>query len=423
MQDDGFIALFRRYPPLLMLCVATAIIMLGQGLTTPVLPLYAKSFSASAASVGLTISAFGFARMLLNIPVGLASDRLGRRFVLIGGPLIVFVSSVMSGLAGSLGELLVWRFVAGAGSSMYLTGATVYLTDIADANTRSRMMGMNQGSLLLGVSLGPVVGGFVAQFVDFRAAFHLVGILSAFCAVWAFTAIPETNTKAHRTQRTADRAASGGGLRPIFALLSDRPFFLVGMVTLATFLTRSGGRQTIMPLLGADRFNLGPGSIGLLFTLISGLNLVTIPYASTWSDRFGRKAVIIPSALVTGLSLVILALSGSIWMVVVATVIHGLGTGFAGPAPATYAADVAPEQARGFAMGLYRTYGDVGLTIGPPIMGWIADHHGYNDSLYFNTLLIGITTVAFWLWARETSGRATRATPARRPASGLPVDV
>src|SRR5580765_3256096 len=127
MRDESFIDLFRRYPPLLMLCIATAIIMLGQGLTTPVLPLYAKSFSASAASVGLTISAFGLARMILNIPVGLASDRLGRRFVLIGGPLIVFVSSILSGLAGSLGELLVWRFAAGAGSAMYLTGATVYL--------------------------------------------------------------------------------------------------------------------------------------------------------------------------------------------------------------------------------------------------------------------------------------------------------
>src|SRR5438477_2568325 len=106
------------------------------------------------------------------------------------------------------------------------------------------MMGMNQGSLLMGVSLGPVVGGFVAQFIDFRAAFHLVGILSALCALWAFRSIPETNTRAHGTNRAAVRSATKGGPRATLSVVFDRPFLLIGIVTLATFLTRSGGRQT-----------------------------------------------------------------------------------------------------------------------------------------------------------------------------------
>ena len=401
VEQESLLSLFRRYPSLLMLCVATGIIMLGQGVTSPVLPLYARSFGVNAASVGLTIAAFGLARMILNIPVGLASDRFGRRLVLVGGPLVVAAGSVLSATAGDLWQLLLWRFVAGAGSAMYMTGAAAYLTDIADPGNRARMMGLNQGSLLAGTSFGPAVGGIVAELFDFRAPFIVVGGLAAVCAVWAFRAIPESHGAVSR--RADSGAATGRGwLRDTFALGTNLPFFLISMVTLGTFMTRTGGRQTILPLLGADRFDLSPGSLGVLFTLMSVLNLIAVPFAGTFADRWGRKAVIVPASAVTGLSLVMFALAGDLWFLVLASVVQGLGTGFAGPAPAAYAADIAPQSSRGFAMGLYRTYGDVGFVIGPPIMGWIADSSGYAASLYFNVALVAATALAFWLWAPET---------------------
>lgn len=401
MEQESLLHLFRRYPSLLMLCVATGIIMLGQGVTSPVLPLYARSFGVSAASVGLTIAAFGLARMILNIPVGLASDRFGRRLVLVGGPLVVAVGSVLSATAGDLWQLLLWRFLAGAGSAMYMTGAAAFLTDIADPGNRARMMGLNQGSLLAGTSFGPAVGGLVADVWDFRAPFYVVGSLAGLCAVWAFRSIPESHSTASRAEDSTARSGRGW-LFDTYSLATNLPFFLISMVTLGTFMTRTGGRQTILPLLGADRFDLSPGSLGLLFTLMSFLNLAAVPFAGTFADRWGRKAVIVPASLVTCLSLVMFALAAQAWFLVLASVVQGLGTGFAGPAPAAYAADVAPQSSRGFAMGLYRTYGDVGFVVGPPIMGWIADASGYAGALYFNTALVAASAAAFVLWAPET---------------------
>jgi multidrug resistance protein len=381
--------------------------MLGQGVTSPVLPLYARSFGVSTASVGLTIAAFGLARLFLNIPVGLASDRFGRRLVLVGGPLVVAAGSFLSATAGDLWQLLLWRFLAGAGSAMYMTGAAAYLTDIADPGNRARMMGLNQGSLLFGTSLGPAVGGIVAELTDFRTPFLVVGGLSAVCALWALRSVPESH--AGHARSSATPAAPGGGwLRNTRSLGTSLPFFLISMVTLGTFMTRTGGRQTILPLLAADRFDLSPGALGLLFTLMSFLNLVAVPFAGTYADRFGRKAVIVPASLMTCLSLVMFALAAEVWFLVLAAVVQGVGTGFAGPAPAAYAADIAPERSRGFAMGLYRTYGDVGFVIGPPVMGWIADASGYASSLYFNTALVACTAFAFALWAPETVRRGRR---------------
>ena len=72
-----------------MICVATGITMLGQGVIAPVLPLYAKDFGVSTAMVGASISVFGLARIFFNLPSGFLSDRLGRRLFLIGGPVII----------------------------------------------------------------------------------------------------------------------------------------------------------------------------------------------------------------------------------------------------------------------------------------------------------------------------------------------
>jgi multidrug resistance protein len=405
-----------------MLCVATAIIMLGQGVTSPVLPLYARSFGVSAASVGLTIASFGLARMILNIPVGLASDRFGRRLVLIGGPLVVAVGSVLSATAGDLGQLLVWRFVSGAGSAMYMTGAAAYLTDIADPGNRARMMGLNQGSLLAGTSFGPAVGGLVAEFFDYRMPFIVVGALAGMCAIWGFRALPETHSEASRVEASSARSGRGA-LRDAFSLATNLPFVLIAMVTVGTFMTRTGGRQTILPLLGADRFELSAGSLGALFTLMSLLNLAVVPFAGTLADRWGRKAVIVPASLITCLSLVMFAQAGSVWFLVLASMVQGLGTGFAGPAPAAYAADIAPASSRGFAMGLYRTYGDIGFVVGPPLMGYIADTSTYAGALYFNAALVAITAAAFAVWAPETVRGGRRVWAGELQASKGPVDA
>ena len=126
----------RENAALLMVCVATGIIMLGQGVIGPVLPLYAQDFGVSATMVGASISVFGLARMLLNLPAGLLSDRFGRRLLLVGGPVITALGSFLSAGAGDIWQLLAFRFVAGAGSAMFMTGALILVTDISRPDNR-----------------------------------------------------------------------------------------------------------------------------------------------------------------------------------------------------------------------------------------------------------------------------------------------
>lgn len=402
---------------LLILCVTTVVVMMGFGITSPVLPLYAQSFGVGTAMVGLTITAFGAARLIVNLPAGFLSERYGRRLLLFGGPAVVVIGSVAAGVAPTFAWLVAARFVAGAGSAMYMTGAMILLTDITSDENRGRIMSLYQGSLLAGVAIGPAIGGVVAEAFGLAAPFFLVAALSALAMFWSFGRMPETVHSQPQPVSSPDpgetEARPDKGSR-VMSLLTRPDFLLVCMLALSIFLTRTGGRLTLVPLLGENRLGMSPGALGGVFAMMMVLNLAVLVPAGTMIDKLGRKALIVPSALITGVALVLFAVSGEVWMFVLAAVIHGIGTGILGPAPAAYAADLAPPGMRGVTMGLYRTFGDGGFVIGPVLLGSLADLTGFGWALAFDALLLVSIALLFALFAKESL---------RRPVVPQPQEV
>ena len=396
---------------LLVLCITTMVVMMGFGIISPVLPLYAQSFGVGTAMIGLTITVFGAARLVMNLPAGFLSERYGRRLLLVGGPAVTALGSLAGGFAPTFGWLIASRFVAGAGSAIYMTGAMILLIDITTDENRGRLMSIFQGSLLAGVSLGPAVGGFVAQGFGLAAPFFLVAALAGLATLWSFLRMPET-VHLSREQARAAAEESRDETRPrqtarqsVLSLLARPDFLLVSMLTMSIFLTRTGGRLTLLPLVGANRLDISPGILGLIFAMMTVLQLIVLVPGGTMIDKLGRKALIVPSALVTGVALVLFALSGQVWVFIMAAVIHGIGTGILGPAPAAYAADIAPPGMRGVTMGLYRTFGDAGFVIGPVALGGLADLTGFGPALTFNAMVLVSIAVLFAIFARETLRR------------------
>ncbi|MGQ9572447.1 MAG: MFS transporter [Dehalococcoidia bacterium] len=410
------VAPLRENYTLLIICATTMVVILGQGIISPVLPLFAKSFGVSVALVGTTISGFGLARLLVDLPAAYFSERFGRRMLVVGGPAVTAIASLFSGLALDFWQLLAFRFLAGAGSAMYMTGAIIYLADITDETNRGRLMSLYQGSLLLGVSLGPAVGGIVAGLFGFRAPFYLVSGLAAAGAIWSFLRMPETGPSTSsqpggRALQPAQETPSGAPVasddrrRGLGALLLRLDLWLVGLLTLSLFFTRTGARLTILPLVGDERLGLEEWALGLIFSLMAVLNLVTLAPSGVMADRFGRKMVIVPATMVTAVALLLFAVSNSVWLFVLAAVIQGLGAGLAGPAPAAYAADIAPPDMRGMSMGMYRMFGDVGFVVGPMLLGWLADVSSFGWALGASAMFLLGSAGLFGLLARETVRR------------------
>ena len=95
----GFLGENRRVAGI---CVTTALLMAGHSCVAPVLPMFAEEFGASAAQVGATLSAFALARLVLNVPFGSLADSIGRKPLMVAGPLITAAGMLGSAQCQSL---------------------------------------------------------------------------------------------------------------------------------------------------------------------------------------------------------------------------------------------------------------------------------------------------------------------------------
>lgn len=382
---------------LLVLCGATFLVMAGQGVVSPILPLYADEFGVGTTLIGMTITMFAIARLIFNVPAGMIADRFGRRVILIGGPAITAIGMIGSGLADSIWVLLGWRFVAGAGSALYMGGAMVYLIDIARPDQLSRYVATNQWALSLGVSMGPGIGGVVAERWGLSAPFFVVGVTALCAAVYSFFRLPETVHQSREAVAHDEAESSGEPAVSARELVFSRPFLLLAVASATIFITRGGTRGTLMPLRAKEALGWGPSEIGLLFTATGLMTLFTLMPAGRASDQIGRRSVILFSGVVAGIGALAVASSATVAAFVVGNFVMSLGTGTAGPAPAAFVADITPPGLRGVMVGMYRSAGDVGVIAGPVLLGLLADRASIALSMTVAGVLVAVGGIAFFV--------------------------
>ena len=162
-----------RYRGVSLLCVVVALNSAGMGAIAPVLPLFMeREYGVSAAEIGITIGLFGFGRLVTSLPAGYLAQRYGRKSVLGLGAAINVVGAAMVSVSFSYAWLTGWRFVSGFGGSIFLTVATIYLRDEATPETRGRLLSLQELSILAGQTLGPLLGGYLADIFGLRVPLY-----------------------------------------------------------------------------------------------------------------------------------------------------------------------------------------------------------------------------------------------------------
>jgi MFS family permease len=385
-------------------CVLIAVNQLGFGGIVPALALYARSFGVPQAAIGAAVAVYGLARFLVNVPAGQLADRLGRRAALAAGGVVSAAGNLLCAAAPDYATLVGARFVAGAGAALVLTAGQIVLADITVPANRGRTMAVYQGVFAFAVGVGPLPGGLLAERFGLAAPFLAYGAAGLLVAAVAWLRIPETrDLKA--------RAAAGGPPPPFRAqvrlLTGHTGFLLVSLVSFAAFFARTGALFTLIPVLARDRLALRTDRIGFGLALASLVGLALAYPAGVLADRYGRKAVIVPSTLISGLSLGLFLVAPSYAWFLAGCVAWSVAMGVGGAAPAAYAADVAPAGMNAAAMGAYRMLADLGYVVGPVTLGLAADLFGPQAALGVTVALLVVAGLLFARLAPETHrGRA-----------------
>ena len=389
----------------LTLCLLILVNQLGFGIITPVLPLYADSFGLGPSLIGVVIGVYGLARFLANVPAGRLAEARGRRTVLIGGTLLNALASALIATAQNLPQLLVYRVLGGAGAAAVLTAGQIMVGDLATPANRARLTSAYQGFFLTGLGLGPLPGGLLAGWAGLRAPFIALALCSALAGVVAMLLITETKPAARASLSAAERLPRTDGDLSMWTVAASPAFVLVAAVTFVQFFARTGALFNVVPLLGRERIGISPTQIGMALTLVNVLNIATLYHAGALSDRFGRKPVIWPSTVISGLSMVAFALSDSYLAYLGGALLWGLASGIAGPSPGAYITDLAPAALRGRIFGLYRTCGDAGYIAGPLLLGWLVSLAGFSAPLLLTAGMFVVAGGLFALFAPETHAR------------------
>lgn len=383
------------------MCVLVAVNQLGFGAMIPSLPLYAQSFGVPASAVGMAVAVYGLARFFTAVPSGQLSDRLGRRPTLAIGGLISSVGNLWCAVAGSFPEFIVARFVAGAGAGLIVTTGQIVLADITTPERRGRMLALYQGTFIFAVGIGPFPGGLLAEHFGLAAPFWAYGFAALVAMAVAWFAVIET--------KDFGKAAGGlaGGARTSFldqmrVLTGKIGFALISLIVLMGAVVRTGGLFTVIPILAKDRLDLSVAAIGFALMLgsVSGL---AAAYPLGWiTDRFGRKAVIVPATVISGSSMLLYCFAPSYAWFIGASVVWGVAISALGTAPAAYAADSAPPGMNAAAMSTFRMIADAGYVAGPLILGLVVDLYGAVMALVVAAGAVMLSGLAFAAFAPET---------------------
>jgi DHA1 family tetracycline resistance protein-like MFS transporter len=348
--------------------------MVGFGIILPLFPFYAERFGASPEIITWTMAAFTLSQAIATPIWGRVSDAFGRRWVLVLTMLGQAVAYVILAYADELWLVIVSRVFGGlmAGN---ISAAFAYVTDITTEENRSAGLGKVGAAMGLGFIFGPAFGGLLAGAEVETANYVAPALASAIvCTIAMFGTIfflPESLSEANR--KPLFKRAGSAPQTPASSMVPvHRDMLMKLLITALIFYTAMSLMESIFPLWGNDKFNMGPRHIGGVFFVLGSISAVMQgALIGPLSRRFGEKHVAIVAGLFFAAGLLGMAASVADWQIWFGLVLFGIGVGLFNPTVSSMVSMTAAANERGAIMGRYQAASAMGRVIGPAFSGLV----------------------------------------------------
>lgn len=373
--------------PFLLLCAAGLSAIFSSTIAkSPVLPLFASHLGADPAAVGSLAAVSAFTGVLFSIPVGVLSDRLGRRTTLVWSALVFATAPFCYPFVTKLWQLALVRFYHGLATAAFMPVAMAHVADLFHEE-RGEKMGWFSTATLLGRFMAPLAGGALIGLLVFNPSltYKAVYMLSGLAGILTLLAI----LKIHEPQKTPQRHQNWTeGWRALRSVMSNANIVVTSGAE-AAILFAYGTFETFLPLYALSR-GLNAYKVGICLSAQVISLALTKPMMGRLSDRHGRPPQVFVGALLGAAAIAGFALFGSFGPFLVLSIVFGVCMSTLTSATSAFIADLS-HTARGSAMGVLGSIMDIGHTTGPIIAGLVAGSFGYTFAfISASAVLVGV---------------------------------
>lgn len=354
--------------------------MLGLFMVMPVFMLYGAHYlESNAMLLGVAIGAYGLTQALLQIPMGIASDRWGRRRIIVSGLLLFIIGSVIAAASESIWGVILGRSLQGMGA---IASAVLALaSDVTREEHRSKVMaviGMCIGlSFAVAMLLGPILADAfgIESVFWFTALGGLLGIL----IVWK--GVPHSIQKIPNGDTVPVPRLLKEQLKNTQLLRLDISVFFLHMILTSLFV--------VLPLLLVDSGLESASHWKMYFpVLLASIGLMVPLFIMSGKGK--EKTALLTAIALIIVSIVTLLISNSnLWMLVIAALIFFVGFNYMeATLPATLSR-VVPAGEKGSAMGIFSTCQFMGAFVGGIVAGYTYQNWQVTG-VFLTTLALGI---------------------------------
>ncbi|MEM2522831.1 MAG: MFS transporter [Candidatus Bathyarchaeia archaeon] len=386
--------LLLKYTQLFPLCFAVFVSMLGFGLVMPLLPIYARSFGATGVQLGLLTTSFAISRAVTTYPGGWLADRSGRKKPIVVGLFMYSVVMVLYGFTEDVNQLIFLRALQGVASGIVWPIINTMIVDITSPEDRSKALGLYETMWFLGMAVGPGLGGMLAGAFTIAVPFFVCGVLAFLSMFLVILTVKETMPFV-KTPNGLVVSEDAFPRVSVKGLKQFTPYPIVFLSLCIARFTTAFSSSLIQPVLSVyanEVLGIPTMEVGLLFTVMGIVTLITTLPMGVIADNVGRKRAFISGDLLYALSALLIIFSRGFWPLLVVMILQGFGRAIINPSLTAMFSGVVSAPKRGEAMGIFNVFQNLGLIVGSAAGGFLYEFSS-SEMPFITCFLVGLIGV------------------------------
>lgn len=356
---------------------------MGLFIVLPVLSVYALGLKGSNEFlVGITIGGYALTQMLLQVPFGMLSDRIGRKITIAIGLCIFIIGSIICAISGDIYTLMIGRFIQGAGAIGAV--AIAMISDLVKEEVRAKAMAIMGGTIALSFALSMMIGPLVGGYWGVDKLFYMVAIFSVLAIIVLFTKVQDPPKISHSYDNSETRLLEIMQNKDLMKM-NITNMLQKGMMTLA-FL--------IIPILMSKQFGWDKKDLWMVYMPAMIFGILAMAPAAIIGEKYHKaKEMLIVGIIFFGISYAIMGYAHSSVLFIIGVIVFFIGFNMHEPLMQSMASKYPRIHQKGTALGIFNSFGYIGTFIGGVFGGYFLLHYGIKEIAW-----VVIVVAVMWLF-------------------------